>query len=81
MSCVEAFAEGRTTGIRPFRAAWRPLLTGGLILIVTCLAVLLLKAWALLSAVVVITGCLVAAVYFIYAWIALFMASGFLDRS
>lgn len=82
MTLIQAFIEGWNEGIRPFRAALRPMLTGFGILAATCLlAVLLdLASWPMIAVAVIATGCVTGGCFLIYAWLVMFRTAGFFTQ-
>lgn len=82
MTLIQAFTEGWNEGIRPFRAALRPMLTGSGIITASCLLAVLLDLtdWPALAVTIIAIGCLAGSVFMIYAWIAMFSAAGFIKR-
>lgn len=82
MTLTQAFIDGWNEGVRPFRAALHPLLTGAGILAASCLAGVLLDLvnWPTIAVTVIATGCLTGSFFLIYAWIAVFRAAGLLTQ-
>jgi hypothetical protein len=82
MTLTQELIDGWNKGVRPFRAALHPMLTGSSIFAASCLlAVLLdLAEWPAVAVAIIAIGCLAGSIFMIYAWIVMFRAAGFIKR-